>query len=241
MPASGGTSKGDVFLGTTPYPGSPKGLLDAISEIQQYYIVERSGSIISDDFLTFKGKLGFFEVGFKGALVSGFISVLLTPFAIGVVQKYIPIFGSYQPTLFDKTFAIILATSFSVGYALFFSVLGKYYIGGISKTAVKNLMGGLITGAILKMILAFIMFHFIYFVVLEPVRLAKLLLKLRSFIKYETLNSIYLWLLDFKPVFLTSAYFIVFTTFLLIIIPTGSIFIRSRKTKKLMGKETQWK
>jgi hypothetical protein len=102
-------------------------------------------------------------------------------------------------------------------------------------------MGGLITGAILKMILAFILFHFIYFVVLEPHRLANFLIKLKWLAKYETLNSIYLWLLDFKPVFLTSAYFIVFTTFLLIVIPTGSIFIRSRKTKKLMEKETQWK
>jgi hypothetical protein len=240
MPAERSSSKGDIFLGPTAYPGTPKGLLDAISEIQQYYVVERSGSTISDDFLTFKGKLSFFEVGFKVSAVSTLISILLTPVAIGVVQRYIPIFGSYQPSLFDKVFAMVLALSFSSGYGLIMTVLGKYYIGSISKAAIRNLLGGLIVGSVFKVAVAFILFHFIYFVVLEPVRLSGLLLKLRPALKPEIVNSIYLWLIDFKPVFLTSAYFIAFSAFIMVAIPLGTILIVSRRAKRIIEHEQTW-
>ncbi|MEM2991358.1 MAG: hypothetical protein QXQ02_09285 [Halobacteria archaeon] len=236
----GSSSKGDVFLGSSPPPGKPKGLLDAISEIQQYYVVERSGSTIPDDFLTMKGKIGFFEVGFKGAFISGLVSALLTPIAIGVMEKYLPIFGSTNPSLYDKAFALLLAVSFSIGYAVFISTVGKYYIGGISKAAINNMMAGFIIGALFKLFVAFILFHFIYFVILDPDKLARILLGFKFVLKYNTLNSIYQWLINFRPVFLTSAYLVVATTLLLIIIPVGSIIVQSRRTKRIMEMEKTW-
>lgn len=239
---SSGSSTGDVFIGSTAYPGKPKGLLDALSEIQQYYVVERTGSTIPEDFLTFSGKLAFFEVGAKGAVVSGLISAMLTPIAVGVIERYIPIFGSYEPSFFDKFFAFILAMSFSLGYGIFIATVGKYYIGGISRAAIRNLMGGLIVGALVKLIIVFILFHFIYFVVLDPTRVASFLIRFRaSGVKYEVLDSIYRFLMDFRPVFLTSAYFVVFTTILLIAIPAVSIFVGSRRTKRAMQQEEMWK
>ncbi|WDN91017.1 hypothetical protein BuS5_04030 (plasmid) [Desulfosarcina sp. BuS5] len=36
-------------------------LLDAISQIQQFYIIESKGKEIPDDFLTIRGKLNFFR------------------------------------------------------------------------------------------------------------------------------------------------------------------------------------
>jgi len=235
------SGKGDVFLGSTAYPGKPKGLLDAVSEIQQYYVVERSGSTIPDDFLTFGGKLAFFEVGFKSGFVSGLIAACLTPFAIGVIEKYIPIFGSTDPSLFDRIFAFVLALSFSAGYAFFFAHLGKYYIGGISTAAIRNLISGVIAGALLKMLMAFIGFHFAYFVLLEPDRLAGWLLKLQWLAKYDALNATYQWLLDFRPVLLISAYFVVFTTLFTLAVPLAGIFLVSRKMKRLMEQEATWK
>lgn len=240
--SSKNSQRNDVFLGEQPEAhGKPKGLLDAISEIQQYYVVERSGSTIPEDFFTISGKLAFFEVGFKGGFISGMISALLTPFAIGVVERYIPIFGTYETSLFDRIFAFAIALSFTLGYAFFFANLGKYYIGGITKSAIKNLLGGVVTGATLKMFIAFMGFHFIYFVLLDPHRLADWLLKLSGTLKHETLNGIYLWLLEFRPVFLTSAYFVVFTTVLMIVIPIIGIMKGARKTRKIMHQENAWK
>lgn len=234
-------TKGDVFLGTPAPPGKPKGLLDAISEIQQFFVVEKGGSEIPNDFLTFKGKMGFFEVGFKGGFVSGLVSALLTPLAIGVMEKYIPIFGSYNPTTYDEVFAFVLAISFSLGYASFLAVLGKYYVGNLTKAAINNLLLGLFARAILKFFVALILFNYLYVKVLEPAKLASTLLTLSGFFAYETLNTVYLWLIDFRKVFPTSTVFVGLSTLLVVIIPTGSIFINSRKTKKMLEKQEFWK
>ena len=233
-------SRGDVFLGTSPPPGKPKGLVDALSEIQQYYVVERSGSPIPDDFFTIGGKLGFFEVGFRAAFISGIVSGLLLPFAFGVIERYIPIFGSYEPSLFDKAFALVLSVSFSIAYAVFISLTGKYYIGSISKSAIKSLLAGFISGALLKMVIVFILFHTIYFYFLSHDFLVRNLLRLRRLVNYETLERVYAFLTEFKTVFLISSYFIVFTTFLMIAIPVLSILISSRKTRAEIKKEERW-
>jgi len=233
-------SKGDIFVGVSPPPHKPKGLVDALSEIQQYFVVERSGSPIPDDFFTIGGKLAFFEVGFRAAFLSGIVSALLMPFAFGVIERYIPIFGSYNPSLFDRIFAIVLSISFSIAHSVFISLTGKYYIGSISKSAIKNLLGGFISGALLKLVIAFILFHTIYFYLLSPKFLTRNLLKLSPFVKYETLKRIYLFLIEFKPVFLISSYFLIFTTFLMIFIPMLSILISSRRTKKEIEWEERW-
>jgi len=212
----------------------------SLTEIQQYYVVERTGSEIPEEFFTISGKLAFFEVGFKGGFVSGLTSALLTPFAIGVVERYIPIFGNAEPTPYDKFFAFMLALSFTIGYAAFYAGLGKYYIGGVSKAAVRNLLGGLITGALTKMVVAFILFHFIYFIILEPDRLGRWLSKLTWLVKYDTLNGVYQWLLDFRPVFLTSSYFVVLTTVLMIVIPLVGIHFGAAKTQRIIEQEQQW-
>ncbi len=231
-------SKGDVFLGNPLPAGKPKGLIDALSEIQQYYVVERSGSPIPEDFFTIGGKLAFFEVGFKAAFLSGMVSALLTPFAFGVIQRYIPIFGSYEPSLFDRVFALVLATSFSVAYAIFLASTGRYYIATISKAAIRGLLAGFIVGALLKMVIIFILFHTIYF--LSQNFLVRNLLRLRPFIKHGTLEGIYTFLMEFKSVFLVSSYFVIFTTLLMIGIPLGSILISSRRTRALIEQEKKW-
>ena len=92
----------------------------------------------------------------------------------------------------------------------------------------------------LKMIIIFILFHTIYFYFLSHDFLARNLLKFRRFIKFETLEKVYRFLTEFKPVFLTSSYFIIFTTFLMIAIPVFSILISSRKTRAEIEKEERW-
>lgn len=233
-------SKGDIFLGSTPSPGKPKGLVDALSEIQQFYVVERSGSPIPPDFFTIGGKLAFFEVGFKAAFLSGLVSALLTPFAFGVFERYLPIFGSYNPSFFDRIFALVLAVSFSVGYAIFIAFVGGYYIGNLPRLAIRNLLGGFITGAVVKMIIVFLIFHTVYFFILTPEFLQKNLLKFSTFVKYDTLNRVYQFLMEFKSVFLTSSYFVIFTTVLMVGIPLASIFFGSRRTKKQIFQEEKW-
>ncbi len=233
-------SRDDIFLGGQAPPPKPKGLLDAISEIQQYYVVERSGSAIPEDFFTISGRLAFFEVGFKGGFISGLVSALLSPFAIGVIERYIPIFGDTNPTLFDTIFAFFLSLSYTLGYAMFYAGLGKYYIGTISKAAVKNLLSGLASGVVFKTVVAFVGFHYLYLKVLEPSQLGTYFQIFYNVIDYNTLNAIYVWLVEFRPVFLTASYLVVFTTLLMIGIPLVAVVISHDRIKKEMEAEEKW-
>ncbi len=231
--------------GTAVVPASagaqkPHSIIDAISEIQQYYLVEKSGSTISSDFLTVKGKLGFFEVGVKSGVISGVITTLLAPVAIGVFERYIPVFGSYEPSIFDQAFALLLAVSFSIGYAGFVSVVGKFYIGDLTRATIRSLLGGLTAGSLFKLFLAFLLFHLMY-LKLDSTMIAKLLLFFDFAISYDHMLVAHDWWLGFRPAFLTAAWVVVATTALFIVIPIASVAIQSRKTRRLMEWENEWK
>ncbi len=232
---------GDIIIGGQPGFHKPKGILDALAEIQQYYVVERNGDHIPEEFLTTKGKLGFFSAGLKTGFVGGLINLLLIPISIGVIDDYIPIFGNHNPGLFDKTFAMLLCISFSLGYAIFLTTIRKYYIGEITKSSIRNLLWGVTAGGFFKMAIAFIFFHFMYLKGFDEDFLTMVLLKLPPFVKYDTLNAIYGWLQGLRPVFLTSAYFVLCVTLLYVSIPWISVFLASRKTRKLMAMEERWK
>ncbi len=234
--------KNDVFIGTQSAPGAPKGLVDAISEIQQYYVVERTGSTIPEDFFTLGGKLAFFEVGFKGGFLCGLVSALMTPIFIGVVEEHIPIFGSSEPSFYDNIFAFLIAVSFTLGYTSFYATLGRYYLGELAKAAVKNLVAGLVAGAILKFVIVFIAYHFMYFIVFDPVTFGKWLLKFECrLLPVTRLDKIYQFFGDFRHVFLTSAYFMAFTTILTIAIPIIGITLGAKRMLAQINQEEKWK
>lgn len=210
----------------------PKGLIDAISEIEWYYTAESEGSPIAERFFTMKNKIEFFEVGFKGAFISGLLSAFFTPFAIGVVEKFIPIFGTLEPSAFDKAFVFMLALGFSLGYAVLIGQVGRFYGGNFTKSMIKSFLSGVIAGAVLKMVVAFLFFHFLYLTIITEKNIISVLQPMRDFVSYETLNNIYIWILNFKPVFLTSAWFVVFTTIIFIMIPLIMITITVIKQKR---------
>lgn len=231
-------SFGDIIPVNTAARTKPKGLIAAISEIEWYYTSEKGGSLIDEKFFVLDRKFEFFEVGFKGAFISGLISAALSPLAIGVVQKMIPIFGTSEPSAFDKSFVFLLAIGFSLGYALFIGSAGRFYTGRITKTMIRNLLGGAIVGSILKAVIAFLFFHFIYLVILKD---AYILAVLRFIEKplgsysHNVLNKVYYWIVDFKPVFLTAAWFGVITTAIFVAVPLIIISVSVIKQKKEMA------
>ena len=213
----------------------PKGLLEAISFIEQNFSNELGGAVLKATFLTTKQRLEFFEVGFRGSFLSGLISALLTPIAIGVIEKYIPIFGDADPSRFDMVFAFMLAVGYSLGFAIFLAYACTKFVGGYTKAMIRNLLGGVIAGSILKAVLAFLGFHFLYFVVLSDGNMqrgAQLLYK--AHLPRNAVVASYGWLYDFKPVFLTSAWFILGVTLVFILIPTISMLLATIRNRKLI-------
>jgi len=213
----------------------PKGLLEAISFIEQNFSNELGGAVLKDTFLTTKQRLEFFEVGFRSSFLSGLISALLTPIALGVIERYIPIFGDADPSRFDMVFAFMLAVGYSLGFAIFLAYACTKFVGGYTRAMIRNLLGGVVAGAVLKAILAFLGFHFLYFVMLSDTNLQKgAQLLYKAHIPRNAVVSAYSWLYDFKPVFLTSAWFILGVTLVFVLIPTLSMLLARVRNRKLI-------
>jgi hypothetical protein len=233
---SGGRGSGGIYI---PQPQDKvKNLFDAISDIEFYGGAEKEGTEIPEDFFTLKQKIQFWEVGFKAAFVSGILVALLSPFMVGVFERIIPVFGSYEPTLIDQIYVFLLTIGFSLGYGIFISRLAKYCTSGyrITKEMVKWLMSGLVSGAVLKAIFIFLLFHFIYFMVLTPDALYKVFLVLIKYgilnLEQETLEKVWYFLLEFRKTFVVAAWFVVFTSMLLVGIPLGRIAYEVWKDRK---------
>ncbi len=213
----------------------PKGLLEAISYIDQQFANELGGCFINSRFLTTKQRIEFMEVGFRSSFVSGMVSALLTPVAIGAIERYIPIFGDPNPNAFDMLSALLLALCFSLGYAAFIAKSSMQYIGEYTKAMVRNLLGGMLFGAVLKAILVVIAFHSIYFFVLTD----KVILWIAAKFYYVNMSAdqvagIYYWLQGFKTILLTSSYFVAVSTFIFIVIPFATYYWASLRNKRLI-------
>jgi hypothetical protein len=223
----GGRSSGGVYL---PQPHEKvRNLFDAISDIEFFGGAEKEGTSIPEDFFTLKQKVQFWEVGFKAAFVSGVLVALLSPLMVGVFEKIIPVFGSYEPSIIDQLYVFLLTIGFSLGYGIFISRLAKYCTSGyrITKEMVKWLMSGLVSGALLKAIFIFLFFHFIYFMVLTPSNLYKAFVFFMKngilYLDQRVIEKVWYFLLEFRKTFVTAAWFVVFTSMLLVGIPLGRI------------------
>lgn len=213
----------------------PKGLFEAISAIETQFANELRGCVIAEERLTTQQRIEFFEVGFRSSLVSGLLMACMTPIAIGVVERYIPVFGSAQPTAFDMVFAFLLAIGFSLGYSIFLSTICARYLGNFTRAMIKNLIGGMMTGSMIKMVVVFLLFHFIYLVVLSEKHLLWAAEKLYSLhVSQDTVVKIYDWTLGFRGVFLISAWFVVATTVIFMSLPAIAMFLAARRNKKLI-------
>ena len=214
----------------------PRGLLDAISYIDQNFANELGGCMIKSRFLTTKQRLEFMEVGFRSSFASGIVSALLTPIAIGVIEQYIPMFGDASPTLFDKCSAFLLALGFSLGYAIFMAKASTCFIGEYTRAMVLNLLGGMIFGAIVKAIVVFIAFHFLYFKIFTDGNIYWVVTKLSvAKISPGTVSSIYYWVQGFKGIFLISAYFVLVSTAIFIVIPLATMLYAWLRNRKLIA------
>ena len=231
-----GNDEGPVILGVGGGgPQKPSGFLDAIHEIQIKHGQEKREADIPDDYFTFKRQVEFWEVGCKSTVWSGLLDIILVPLGIGVVDKMIPIFGNSNPSLGDKTIALLLATIISITYAIFLGKLGFLYEGRYTKHAIRNFMGGVVASGLIKVIIGVIAYHYLALVIFTEDRLSGILLSLQNqwfSIPITTLNSWYNFLLEFKVTLITSSYFIAVTTLICLCIPYICIGIKKWQGRK---------
>jgi len=132
-------------------------LLDAISQIQQFYVIEASGEEIPDDFLTLRGKMNFGNVGFGAGFLEALTFALLMTVIMVIcsdpnirhsIARYFPLIES-QFFLWTVNLAPVIISGGLCCY------LSKYYVGKISKSAIDWLLMGRLFSLILKGLIIF--------------------------------------------------------------------------------------
>lgn len=158
---SGGRG-GFVPISSSPHT-SPRSMIDAISEIQQYHIIERTGQDIPSDFLTMRGTLTFFLVGFRSGFWEGAFLGLLLPLAWGVWEEVIPAFGG-TADLFGKCLVFLFGFGISLMMTVVLGgILASYYGGNLTRKAVNSLVWGRAVSLVAKGILIFLVFNLLVF------------------------------------------------------------------------------
>jgi hypothetical protein len=132
-------------------------------------------------------------------------------------------------------FAFLLAIGYSLGFAIFLAYACTKFVGTYTRAMTRNLLGGVIAGAVLKAILAFVGFHFLYIVVMTDSNLQWAATQLyRLDLSRSSVLTIYNWVYGFKEVFLTSAWFVLGITVIFITIPSIAMLLAVWRNRKLI-------
>lgn len=141
-----------------------KNIIDAISQIQQFAVMEQSDYEIPEDFLTIRGQLNFFNVGFGNGFIEGMIFAILlaiilpimhSEYLMEMVVVHFPLARSRGFLWFLNLLPIIIAV-------ILCSYLSRYRIGKITKRAIDSLLVGRMFSLIIKAIIIFVIMILLY-------------------------------------------------------------------------------
>ena len=122
------TDKGRIY--------KPKNLLNAISEIQQFYVIESKGQNIPAEFLTIERTLDFFRIGVTSGFQEGLALALLFP----VFHFYLFPFVFKRLDLFSQIlFGGIPYLPLIINTAIC-SYISRYYVGNITRKGTISLL-----------------------------------------------------------------------------------------------------
>ncbi len=141
-----------------------RNIVDAISQIQQFAVMERSDYEIPEDFLTLRGSLNFFSIGFGNGFIEGMVFTFLlaivmtlthSEYLMDVVSHSFPLARSRAFLWMLNLLPVIVAVALC-------SYLSRYRIGKIAKRAVDALLVGRMFSLIIKAIVIFVLLIALY-------------------------------------------------------------------------------
>ena len=121
----------------------PKGMLQAISEIQSLSVVESGGdNEIDKNFLSIQQRIDFMNVGMRAGLMEIIWLFILFPIFGWFLPSFLTFFYGDHMGLFNKLIFIIISLMPALLYMPLCIYLGNLYRGGITKLAIDSLLGG---------------------------------------------------------------------------------------------------
>jgi hypothetical protein len=154
----------------------PRGVIDAVSEIQQYYALEKQvEDELPAEYFTIKQSLDFFNIGLKSAFTEGIIFIVLIPFVMALYPSYKLYFYGLSLSTNEQISMYALTYGHIGAMTMFLAAMSRYYSGNLTKNAIVSLLSGRSSALILKAFLAFGLFKFMYvFSMTNPQQLYKI-------------------------------------------------------------------
>lgn len=183
-----------------------KGLLHALSEIQQFSAVEYRTSL-PEGVVPIQPRMSFWSLAGKEAFVLTFYTFVTAPFSFAVFDKILPVFGSYNPDITDKIFSYLLsaAPTLALTMLIMFILTTRTYLGKTTENIVTHFLLSYIVVKLTVTLILAMTFMLIYerqlmekFFIEECVKLVK-----SRFISPETKLLVYKfvdWLLEFREI-----------------------------------------
>lgn len=140
-----------------------KSFLHALSEIQQLSAVEYRTDI-PDGVIPFIPMTSFADVAARTAATGTIYTFLVSPFSIAVIDKILPVFGTYNPSFIDKCFSYLLAAAPVLAITLLtaFILLEHVYMGKTVKKMVDMFLLSFIGTKIIVSFIVTILFLWLY-------------------------------------------------------------------------------
>jgi len=147
----------------SPKYNVPKGIVDAISEIQQFHIFEKEQQKdINKNFFTIGQVFDFVNVGFKSGFMESFIFVTLLPFLQTIYPSYKMYFLGEVFTDDERIFWFLVSFVPMVIITIWLSSLTRLYDGAITKKAILSLLFGRMLAFTMKALVIWLIFGYIY-------------------------------------------------------------------------------
>lgn len=146
-------------------------ILNALSEIQRYHIIEDRSEEIPKEYFTLEQIWDYIKIGFKSGIIESFIFTALLCFLQAIYPSYKYYFLNATITNTEQAFFTLCSFTPIIISTLFMMYISKYYKGLLTRRAIFALMNGRSFSFALKGILVFLLFQWLMKVSLENPRL----------------------------------------------------------------------
>ncbi|MBU1171306.1 MAG: hypothetical protein KKD44_17235 [Proteobacteria bacterium] len=206
---------------------SAQGIIGAISQIQQFYVIESLGQDIPDEFLTLEGQLNYFNCGFGGGFIEGLTFAVITALLLPIMADTgtAHAVASFFPLVRYKLFLYTVNCLPIILFCFICCYLSKYRVGKLTKKAVDNLLIGRMFSMAIKGVLIFAAFIMTSNAITatNAYKTAKIMTVLdRSY-----LPVVYRVILNLKPTLITTAYDVAFIFAMATLVPFITIWLVS--------------
>ena len=204
----------------------PKSIIDAISEIQQFYVIESKGQNIPVEFLTLEGTLGFFKMG----MGSGFSEAVFVFFLFPVFEFYLIPFVFHTPITSMKILLNAVPFALLIGNTSLCFYVSRYYVGTLTRKAINSLFLGRASILFMKSLLMYTL----YFCAAKLATPERVWMLARYF--NQNAESFYYGVLSILPHVIPAAIMCSIAMLLSAFLPYGSAYFLDRGRRRKLHK-----